>query len=287
LLAKQNGASARFTIHDNPLLSKERIDEIIDKAAQRKGMSREVYLASSHWLREGMAEFVVDAERAVLPEYTEERERAATLSLTSRPIFTDRYVSMDLGPTRDWTAIIYAIWDFQRRKLCILRERLLIRPTKNSILAAIREDEADVFGRIENIPHGCMHFRFMDGNDIIIRDLGEDDCWFSQTDKDDKAAAILDVRNWIVDGKIEIDPSCRMLNAQMRAAVWDKRHKDFARMEGFGHFDFVAALIYLVRNCIPNADRLPPHYGKSGYSHWISPDHAMTHEQEQLEEIFQ
>lgn len=283
LQAKSIGASQRFTIHDNPLIDAEQKRNIITKAARKKGLSPEEYEKSTHWMREGLAEFVTDTERAVLPEYTEQRE-SLTLrpdAEIARPLWVDRYTVLDLGASRDWTAVIYSYWDSERGKLVVTKERRMIRPSTSDLAAAIKEDEAAVFP--SNPLPGTETFRYMDGNEILIRDLSNDhQLLFAQTAKDDKANALMTVRTWIAEGRLEISDACKFLTASMRAAIWNKSHSEFERIEGFGHFDFVDALVYLVRNVLPNVNRLPKHYGKSNQTHFIRPETAQTQEEEAL-----
>lgn len=233
-------------------------------------MTEEDYIASPDFRREWLALIEVDPTFAVLPTWTPEKKKQLVRELDAEPIHIDRYTSMDIGFSPDWTAILYAYWSFQRQKLYIVGERLIRRMGTSELVAAIEEDEERFHGYVASNPEkkivGKGQAPFMrvadNNNPILLKDLACDHgLIFCETAKDHKRAAIVDVCEFISDGIIEISPECTHLIAQMTAAIFDKKGKEFERSEEFGHFDLVDALVYLVRNVIPNINRVPRNWG--------------------------
>lgn len=306
LIAKEAGRSQHYTFWeaeivsrmDGHYLSQEEKEHLVADHAKSLRLTVEEFKRTTKYKREYLAEFVAEEERAILREYTEDMEKVLMKEPESPPLWADRYTCIDTGGgRRDWTAILYGYWDFARQKLVVVRDRILRQPSRMDICRALYEDEVgtelkpgvfpvvkDAGGRRvlgAGMPK-TQHFRIMDGSEILQRDLAaitKDDAgleWggyvFQQTARDDLESAIKTVRDWIVEEKIELDPAVRDLSTQMHAGVWNKRRTEFDRIEGFGHFDLVAALIYLVRNVRPNMDRLPRLYGVDRENTFVRPE---------------
>lgn len=266
LMAEANGTYSHCTLYDNPRLTPETIRAYLESDASALGMTVEEYKASADFRREWLAIIETDPTFAVLPRFTPERRAKVVCDeQTGSPVFWDGYDSMDIGFSPDWTGLLYARWDFTRQKLRIVGERLMRRMGTPELAEAVKADEANVFGKRKPF------LRVSDNNNpILLKDLATQfDLLWVETAKDNLRAAVADVNRWIADGTIEIDPACKQLIAQMTAATWNAKGKEFERSEEFGHFDLVASLIYLVRNVIPNINRVPPHYGLSEDTHFI------------------
>lgn len=199
------------------------------------------------------------------------------------PMFRDRYESMDLGFHPHFTHILFSYWDYERRVLVIEDElqmrrlndtrlahliggkrdkrtgRLVPLDGEDAVLAGPWGMERKVWGANAGEPY----LRVADNNyPMTLSELSmEHGLVFVPTRKDELEAQIVQACRWIREGKIAVHPRCRHLIAQMPAAVWNKARTEFAESAEYGHFDAVAALIYLVRNVIPNQDRVPPGYG--------------------------
>lgn len=261
LAAKGNGTSARHTFWENPQISDDDKRRIVEKGARRRRMTVPDYLKTTQWRREGLAEFVTEETRAVLPEFTEELAEALTCDETSTPLFADWYTIIDLGGSRDPTAILVGYWDFGRRKFRCQRNRVLQRPTTEAISKAAKELEAATFSQMPALRG--KHFRIMDDDQgVVRRDLAQKYSFVTIAPlKDDKDAALMDLRDCLLRGEIEFDPECRETLAQCQAAIWNKGHTEYERVEGFGHFDLLDTLLYASRNFIPNKGRVPALYG--------------------------
>ena len=242
----------------------------IQSDAKLCGMTVEEYIASPDFRREWLALIEVDPAFAVIPTWTPERKKLIVCELPAEPFHVDRYDAMDIGFSPDWTGILYAYWSFERQKLRIVGERLIRRMGTKELVEVIEEDEEKYHGFVASNPEKKIEgkgkepfMRVSDNNNpILLKDLACDfGLIFCETAKDNKRAAVLDVCRWIGDGTIEIDPACKQLIAQLSAAIWNAKGTEFERSEEFGHFDLVDALVYLVRNVIPNINRVPRNWG--------------------------
>jgi hypothetical protein len=109
---------------------------------------------------------------------------------------------------------------------------------------------------------------FADNNNIILlNDLQlEHGLNFIATRKDNKEAAINNVRLKIANRDIVINPKCKTLISHLKNATWEKTnsrkgYRQFARSADNGHYDAVDALIYLIRNVVYGKNPYPDHYG--------------------------
>jgi hypothetical protein len=258
LMAEANGTYSHCTLYDNPRLTPEQIEAYLAADASALGMTAEEYKSSADFRREWLAIIETDPQFAVLPRFTSKQKEKTVCAESGAPVHWDGYVSADWGYSPDWTGILYARWEFGRARLRIVGERLIRRMGRDELVEAITADELAFFGAKRK-----PFLRVSDtGQGILLRDLAlKHGLSFVETAKDNLRAAVLDTNVWIGDFTLEIDPSCKQLIAQMTAATWHKKGREFDRSEEFGHFDLVASLIYLVRNVIPNVNRIPDHYG--------------------------
>lgn len=259
--AKLNGASAHFTFWDNPTLSLERKTEIVEKAARKKRMTLEEFKRTTHYRREFLAEFVADASRAVFPVLTEELSERLIRDVDAVPLFADSYLIGDLGGTRDPTAVLAASWDFYRAKWIIWGGEVLHRPSTEQIANATHALARKYLPEAD--PEGAQRFHIMDDPmGIVSRDLAlKHGLPFFPPDKDDKQAAAMAVNDMLAHEEVEFHEDARDVVTQCQAAIWNKTHREFERVDGFGHFEFADCLIYGARNVIKNKGRVPRDWG--------------------------
>ena len=113
--------------------------------------------------------------------------------------------------------------------------------------------------------------RYCDRELRTISDMRHDhEVEFVATSKDDLEAMCNAIRTAFLRDKIVISPACVALDAHLTAAKWDKARVKWERHPQLGHFDLVAALIYLWRNVDRVADPNPP-------PHWDRADILMGH----------
>ena len=255
--AEGTGSYVKITIDNNPLLSKQQIDDIaIEYAPNDPVLTREEKIAlgrvSTAFRREYLCERVVEEGRAIVPEFLE------SLHVVSSPVslahrYWTRVESLDSG-VRDMTAVLFGYYDFARAKLCI-EDEFCIRGhevTTRRIAELTRLKEA-------NLSHYQNVLRIADNDNLIlIQDLGtEFNLHFTPTSKDDLAAMVNKVRLWFQSNRIEIHPRCTRLISALKAGIWDKQRKAFDRSEEHGHFDLIASLVYLIRNAPEHTNPVP------------------------------
>ena len=64
----------------------------------------------------------------------------------------------------------------------------------------------------------------------------------------------------ISEKRIIINPRCKTLVSHLENATWDKNRREFLRSGDYGHYDFVDALAYLVRNLDDGRNPYPAGY---------------------------
>lgn len=263
------GRSEHETLYDNPRLSPEQIEKVIERAAAEKQQTVEAFKKSTYFRREYLAEICLDSELAVVPEFPEVKERIVVER--QRPPFFDMYVAGDPGMD-DFTGILFAATDFRRAKLLIEHELLLMKANTGTIANAILDVlEAHYDARTLQVkglrqlaqdspkPYCAV---FDDSSKRVTADL-----WnyhrFSAAPamKDDSEAAINVMRLEVGACNVEIHPRCVHLIRQLGNAVRVKPGGDMARSKRDGHYDLVAALKYLVRHWEKTRNPYPLDYG--------------------------
>lgn len=222
-------------------------------------------IESTDWKREYECELVTDQELAIIPEFNDAKANFVVRDHI-RPVHYDAYVGMDVG-FNDLTAVIFGYWDFLAASIVIEDEVVLNRMTTETLAKEIAAKERELWA--ERPPF----LRVSDTDLIVINDLSRiHGLHFSATRKDDKEAAINAVRMLVAQDKIIIHPRCKNLIAHLKYGVWNKHKTQFERSAGFGHYDLVDALIYLVRSIRREKNPWPVTHGLQNSTHFIPPD---------------
>ncbi len=247
---------------------------------------------TTEWRREALAEDVVDESRAIIPEFIYQVNNIVRES--EPPPYLVAYTTMDCGFERDLTAVLLSYWDLRRAKLVVWDELELAHARTDQLADALKRLEAQSWGEVKGRMAREMHspdfelYRWVDCEPRLRADLDVlHGLSFVQTRKDNREAAINECRLWVQQGKVEINPRCRRLIAHLKAGIWNERRTDWERIEGFGHFDFIAALVYQVRNtdCELNPyPPLPPDARED--THWIRTEKLEPAAGEEWAEIF-
>lgn len=252
--AEEGGNRIRKTIFDNPLISEKKIKQYIRECGGEQ---------TTAWKREYLAEFIIDAESVVVPEFG--AVEADIIQDLVRPSYFDAYTSLDPG-YRDLTVALFGYWDFQKASL-VIEDEFVLNKTRTDILAdGIKAKELVLWGKQK------PYFRVADNELILIQDLDTlHGLRFIATDKDNKLAQINELRVMVQAKRLLIHPRCRTLISHLKNAVWDNNTKDtFARIEGFGHFDAIDALVYMLRNVRKHHNPFPAEGQPSSDTHWVS-----------------
>jgi len=281
--AIQSGNYIKKTVHDNPLIP----EHIKQQYMQESGGADSIA-----WRREYLAEFVIDQNEAVIPEATEKKLVELTKDIIPyvpgvqptdkqiiKPPFYDAYTVADLGYT-DNTGILFGYWDFYKAALVIEDEALFNKPNTQMISNIIAQKESVLWN--DKKPY----MRFCDGDPITISDLNTvHKLSFSQTRNDELEASVNAVRLFIQDNKILIHPRCVNLLSQLGSATWDSTRKKFTRSPTQGHYDLIAALIYMVRNIRRAKNPYPPGLGLDISSMYLPADAYKPKDNANLEKM--
>lgn len=225
---------------------------------------------STTWRREYLCELLVDEASAIIPEWKPAYERVPVQD-EFWPFWT-KMVVMDIGGRRDRTSALVGWYDFRRAKLCIKR-CVGIAPaemTTQRIAEVLRSAEVDIFGNTPlrwagpGVSGGIV--RVADNNnEILLKDLGTfHGLHFVPTMKDTLEAMVNEARLWVGAGRVEVDPSCTELLGCLRYGIWNEKRTEFERFaedseahQLYGHFDALAAFIYMVRNVDQKTNPVP------------------------------
>ena len=215
----------KYTIYDNPMLSEEKIQKIVDR--HRMGVEDPAFK------REYLCEVSPDLDLQVVPEFTDE-VMEDTIKEWPRPPYYDAYTAMDIG-YRDLTVVLFAYYDFKNSVL-IVEDELVIngsQATPNYLSFKIKEIEERLWTDPVSKERKTPYTRVCDNNLILINDLQINyDLTFFATRKDKAEEAINNMRVWISDRRVIINPRCTTLINHLKTATWKPNRKEFERIKG-------------------------------------------------------
>lgn len=245
----------RRTIDDNRYIEAEEKRILIEELGgpQSTATKRELY-----------CEFVIEENRAVIPEFNEARHVFKEGTDVKIPVWRDRYTAMDLGFNDD-THVLFGWWDFNNAQLVIEDEIRRSNELTTKVVEMVHKKEIELWG--EKKPH----MRIADNNPQILHDMAALGLAFSPTLKTDKEAAINSLRAMFQQDKIRIHDRCSNLIMQLKVGLWNKNRTDYERLRGIGHLDGVDALVYLNRMIDRNHQPEPYGYGHNYSSSFVSP----------------
>lgn len=265
--AEVNNAYIKLTIYENPQITQEDIDR----------MAREMGgYESTMFRRECLCELVLEEELALVDNWKPEFEQEVPKD-EFYPYY-HRYVSMDMG-RKDHTALVFGYYDYKRAQLVIDDELTMDGPawTTVTLKDAITNKEKELWGETKPFR------RIADNNNPhLILDLTHlHNLSFMETDKESLEAMVNHVRILIDEGRIRVNPRCKMLLGCLKYGVWDEKRKEFGRSKVLGHFDHFAALMYLVRNVAYHSNPIPALHGAT-HRTWIYNVSKETNNQREL-----
>lgn len=256
----------RFTVHDNPRLTPEKIQK---DAEEMSGKIGEAVWKETSVRREFLCEFVTDSNRAVIPEFDE----AVHVGEAVRPEWVDCYDGLDLGLV-DLTHAIFGYWNFDDARLVIEDEMVGQYMLTKDVATKIKAKELELWGTIpyfgKNFGHNrCPWGRYSDNEAQQLYDLSGQGLSFAPAIKTDKEAAINRLRRMFSERKILIHPRCKSLIHQIKVGIWNERRYDYERLPGAGHLDGVDALVYMARMIDYNRNPVPPLLGVARSTHYV------------------
>ncbi len=262
--AEAKGLLTKKTIYDNPLLTPEKVANIISKF---KGG-----VTNSQFRREYLCESIKDENLSVLPEVDDEL-LSRIVKEVAPPPFYHRYVAMDIG-FKDLTVVLYGYYDFKENRIVIQDE--IVKNGKEIHLPDFTQLLQDKENELWNNPltHELIkpEIRVSDINPFVIQEINiyskknnpNHPIDFAIASKNDKLAHINKLRVMLASEKIIIHPRCKTVAQHLKHCKWKDKSKkdDFARSSADdGHYDAVDALLYFMRAVNYNKNPYPSTYG--------------------------
>ncbi len=248
-----------------------------------------------------LGELLVDEASSIIPEWRPEFE--VVPQRDEYFPFYGKYNSMDIGGRRDRTAALVGWYDFRRAKICVGGE-VGIPPadmTTRVIAESVKRREVDIFGgdplkspgTWQARPAGGINRVADNNNEILLKDLGSmHGLHYAPTLKDTLEAMVNQARLWVSAKRVEVDPSCTELIGCLRYGIWNDKRTEFERFAEdseahklYGHFDALAAFIYLVRN-IDDKTNPVPHDFKLNRGDMHVPSPPQSKEMQAMAQIF-
>jgi hypothetical protein len=258
-LMKVRGSYIKLTI-DESGLPKEAVDLFAKKLGGRHTVA---------FRREGLCERIVDAERKIVREWEDRFINDPVVD--EYHSYYHRLCAMDMG-RKDHTALVFGYYDFKKATLYCEDELTMQGEewTTVTLKDAILKKEKELWGDLKPFR------RIADNNNPhLIMDLNAlHKVHFIETDKESLEAMVNDLRVLIGEGRVVVSPKCKLLIGNLQYGIWDKNRKEFARSKVYGHFDLLAALMYLVRNLPRHSNPIPDHHGVTHRQFGVNQKHG-------------
>lgn len=249
------GGFAKRTIYDSNWSA-----DLVDELARECGGKE-----TSTWKREAEAEDAVDEEGQIIAEFNLEKH----VRRSKVPDYAIAMVAIDPG-TSHLCAVLWAYIDWARQKLVVQRSWAKRNASTPEVAKALKDGEELLW----NHPNG-ISLKFWNGKEMVAnpyRRVSDTDARLildlvkvhklrvSPTAKDDADAARQALRTAFYYDQIEIWPDSGPLADHLFHGRWNDKRTAWATHDVYGHFDCIAALIYLWRNVRPLLQKnpLPP-----------------------------
>ncbi|MDQ3231620.1 MAG: terminase family protein [Pseudobdellovibrionaceae bacterium] len=223
---KMAGAFYKFTIEDNPRLTREQIDQEIKTMGGLDSIAVQ---------RELFCEIKRDDSITAVTTFGEERHVA-----TIEPSHDLKWIiAGDTGYTKDLTVYLRGGYDHNLGKVVIRHEKAY-KPDETST----SEIALDILKDWPINGTTVVADAFIDTRRIMAA-LG-----FSagEPKKDQFEPTINFIRNEFYNDRVVIHPDCTLLVETLRSAIFNKKRSDFQRTASLGHADALMALVYLLRS---------------------------------------
>ena len=245
--AEVRGAHMHATIYDAPHLTPEAIAEACEESGGPESVS---------WQREGLAKRVVDPTHAIIPEFSalasvlvEDRESGQHI---------DRYIIGDLGFV-DLAFVLFAEWDFASAMLYVVDEWSEPRVTTDVLQRAVdakaraRWGDAPIYRRIID----ATARERADMVKLQEQDPTAANAWRAANNQE-REVLVNRLRISTSRLRYRIHPRCEKLVKHLKAGTWNEQRTSFARVDGYGHFDGVAAMTYTEKHTDRTHNPAPP-----------------------------
>jgi hypothetical protein len=223
------------------------------------------------WRREYLALDVYDTESSIVPEFVK-REPHIVMEW-NRPRYAKRYVVGDTGFV-DLSFWLFAYVDFEKA-LVVVEDELTFTGTAASDQAkALAKKERDLWGTwTAPANDNGKPTRLADASDLVRVEFpkGEPGYNVAPVDNRDLDATVNGMRRATQELRYRIHPRCRQLIAHLKMGTWNKRRTEFERVDGYGHFDGCAALLYLLKHATLRQNPFPDVPPEANREDWHIP----------------
>lgn len=273
LEAELNNTLAKVSIYDNRAnISKQMWDDAVEESGGEH---------KSHFRREYGLEFVVDAERAIIPEWNDVKDSCIVEHKKDEYYqFYSKYTFMDIG-FEHFTYVGFGYYDFLKALFIIEDEWYISGPetTTNNIATNIKQKEQQLWGT------DCKpYLRISDNNNkIMLNDLAITyDLHFNavsktqETTKDSIVHGMVNkLRIGIQHGKIHVSPTCKMMITTLASGTWNEQRTQFSHNKITGHQDAIAALVYCWKYVDFQSNPIPVSYDINMADHNVYIPHEL------------
>lgn len=269
------GLIATYTIWDDKSLTEKQLQKVI---AQCKGRD------TTKFKREYECQRIADSSKQVIPNFTQPRQEAAILKdFKKDPLykFWKKYVVADWGG-KDKTAIIFAHYNFRTKQL-VIEDHLDLNGdqiTPGVIAQKVAKKVEHLWGTESSPYYIC------DSNNPLIQQEMNITYRlpFVATSKGRLDGMVEKVKDWEYDDRIKFLEAAEFVLKSVASAHWNKARDEFARSKFYGHYDHMAALVYLIRNVDETTDPIPAFNNFDPYTQFATPysqeklkqQHALT-----------
>ena len=236
------------------------------------------------WRRQYLAEFVTEFTKMVLNTWDSIRF-IKDIPRDSRYQFFRHMVVFDPGH-KDPNSVSFCtyLWGFDifgkgSGTLYIEDEIVIpsIQITPDKLAAKIKDKVKELWGTSDRVSY------WADPSNQTILDLfGKSyGLYFNWTAKDNKYQAIEDLRTFVQDGRLILNPKCVIHKLMFENTIWDKTHKDYQRSSAGYHGDCVDTALYAYRN-INFACPVPSTHNVNTEDTFLPRTATLSNEQEDL-----
>lgn len=262
--AELKGSLVKKTVFDNPRISKDQLEELIQELGG---------LTSDAARRELLCEIVKDSSTSVIPEATDELYKEIVKEWP-KPLHYDAYEAMDLG-FNDLTVVLFGYYDFRAAKIIIEDEYIVNGQSLHlpNLVEKIKDTERKLWFNYLTNEQKKPTKRVSDIDYIVlneIRRISNNEINFEATKKDNNEAAINTIRVMLAKKQLIINPKCETLLRHLKNVKWKSSNnkEKFARSPDDGHYDAVDALKYLIRSINLTKNPYPVNYNKELYQYY-------------------
>lgn len=205
------------------------------------------------------------SENTICPEFTLLKDQLIVDDIEVPP-HRDFYNSMDVG-FKDLTIVLFGFYNFKEACFYVMDELVMNGPemTTQNLAKEIKIKESTNFFDSEFEEEIEPYLRIMDNDLKLINDLHQlHGLMYIATDKDNKEAAVNNLRIWVQNKRIKIHKKCKHLIYHLEFGQWENNRKKFKHLPDStdksvrgGHVDAVDSLIYLLRNVEENHNPYP------------------------------